>query len=203
MEPINISAPRPNDAAALKWPAMDDEISDESLMQAFADGQADAFETLYARHRSGLFRFLLRQLKQTTLTEELFQDVWQRVIAARARYRPDARFSTWLYAIAHNRLNDHWRAQRHRPEPPADADLRLANAPSTDNPERNLSSFEQRRRLQLAIEALPPEQREVLVLRLEQCLSMAEIATITGAGRETVKSRLRYAMDKLRERLQP
>lgn len=203
MDRIEISAPRPIAAAALKWPAMDDEISDESLMQAFADGRADAFETLYARHRGGLFRFLQRQLKQTALTEELFQDVWQRVIAARSRYRPEARFSTWLYAIAHNRLNDHWRAQRHRPEPPADADLRLANARSPDDPERNLSSFEQRRRLQLAIEALPPEQREVLILRLEQCLSMEEIAAITGTGRETVKSRLRYAMDKLRERLQP
>lgn len=68
----------------------------------------------------------------------------------------------------------------------------------TRTPESQLSEFEQRRRLQLAMEQLPDEQREVLQLRLEQELSLEEIAQITGVGRETVKSRLRYAMDKLR-----
>jgi len=178
------------DAAALP--------TDESLMLAWAGGELRAFETLYARHRSRLYSFLLRQLRDAALADEMFQDVWQRVIAARAGWQPDAAFTTWLFRIAHNRLNDHWRAARHRPPAPGDADERVARMSDTRTPESQLSEFEERRRLQLAMEQLPDEQREGLQLRLEQELSLEEIAQITGVGRETVKSRLRYAMDKLR-----
>ncbi|MGY1408746.1 RNA polymerase sigma factor [Luteimonas sp. A482] len=182
-------------------PASDPEPSDETLMLAYAGGDVAAFEALYGRHRLRLYRFLLRQLRDPALADELFQDVWQKLIAARATWTPEAAFATWLYRIAHNRLTDHWRALRHRPPAPADADERTARVPDPDTPERQLSEFEQRRRLQLALDELPPEQREVIVLRLEQELSLEEIGEITGVGRETVKSRLRYAMDKLRARL--
>ena len=172
-------------------------------MLAYAAGDMAAFERLYARHRTRLYRFLLRQLREPALADECFQDVWQRVIAARAGWKPEAAFSTWLYRIAHNRLTDHWRALKHRPAAPADGDERAARIPDPDTPERNLSEFEQRRRLQLAMAELPEDQREVLELRLQQELSLEEIGQITGVGRETVKSRLRYAMDKLRARLAP
>lgn len=175
--------------------------SDEDLMLAYAAGSVVAFERLYARHRGGLYGFLHKQLRNRALADELFQDIWQRVIAAREGWRPEAAFTTWLYRIAHNRLNDHWRAQQHRPTAPEDADERAANVPDPDTPERALSSFEERRRLQLALDELPTDQREVLLLRLEHELTLEEIGDITGVGRETVKSRLRYAMDKLRTRL--
>ena len=181
-------------------PGPDDRTGD-ALMLAWVAGDLSAFEQLYALHRGRLYRFLLRQLRDGPLAEELFQDVWQRVIAARNGWKPDAPFGTWLYRIAHNRLNDHWRALKHRPPAPADADLRTMRLPDPDTPERTLSEFEQRRRLQLALDELPEEQREVLTLRLEQELSLEQIGEITGVGRETVKSRLRYAMDKLRARL--
>ena len=177
------------------------EPADEALMLAYAAGDAAAFDQLYARHRGPLYRFLLRQVRDTALADEFFQDVWQRVITARMQWKPDAAFGAWLFRIAHNRLGDHWRAQRHRPPAPADADERAARVPDPDTPERQLSEFEQRRRLQLALAELPDEQRVVLQLRLEQELTLEEIGEITGAGRETVKSRLRYAMDKLRARL--
>jgi RNA polymerase sigma-70 factor (ECF subfamily) len=177
------------------------EPTDESLMLAYAAGDTGAFERLYSRHRTRLYRFLLRQLRDPALADEHFQDIWQRVISARAGWKPDAAFTTWLYRIAHNRLTDHWRALKHRPPAPADGDERAARVPDPDTPERNLSEFEQRRRLQLALAELPDDQREVLQLRLEQELSLEEIGEITGVGRETVKSRLRYAMDKLRTRL--
>jgi RNA polymerase sigma-70 factor (ECF subfamily) len=194
--------------AALTLPAMDGprvdnstDASDEALMLAYAGGDVAAFEQLYARHRGRLYRFLLRQLRDPALADELFQDAWQRVIAARAGWTPEAPFGTWLYRIAHNRLADHWRALQHRPPAPVDGDERTARIPDHDTPERTLSEFEQRRRLQLALDELPAEQREVLLLRLEQELTLEEIGAITGVGRETVKSRLRYAMDKLRARL--
>ncbi|WP_257644313.1 RNA polymerase sigma factor [Luteimonas salinisoli] len=170
-------------------------------MLAWVRGEATAFERLYARHRTRLYRFLLRQLRDGALADEAFQDVWQRVIAARDGWRPEAAFATWLYRIARNRLADHWRARSHRPPAPDDADERIARVPDDDTPERSLSEFEERRTLQLALDELPEEQREVVLLRLEQELTLEQIGEITGVGRETVKSRLRYAMDKLRTRL--
>ena len=182
-------------------PVEDTLASDETLMLAWAAGDLPAFEQLYARHRTRLYRYLLRQLRQPALADDVFQDVWQRVIAARTEWKPDASFATWLYRIAHNRMADHWRARPYRPQAPADADERMARIPDPNTPERTLSEFEQRRTLQLGLDQLPPEQREVLMLRLEQELTLEQIAAITGVGRETVKSRLRYAMDKLRARL--
>ncbi|MDR2871256.1 MAG: RNA polymerase sigma factor, partial [Xanthomonadaceae bacterium] len=153
---------------------------DESLMLAYAAGDLCAFETLYSRHRGPLYRFLMRQLRNPAVADELFQDVWQRVIAARATWKPEAMFRTWLFRIAHNRLNDHWRASKHRPAAPDDADERTARLADPNTPERQLSEFEQRRQLQMALDELPVEQREVILLRLEQELTLEEIGKITG-----------------------
>lgn len=172
--------------------------TDEALMLAWAGGDVQAFQALYERHRRRLFGFLVKQLRDGTLAEELFQDVWQKVIAARTKWQPEAAFGTWLFRIAHNRLNDHWRAARHRPAAPADAEARLQALVDLHTPESALGREDQRRHVQQAMAALPPEQREVLQLRLEQELTLEQIGEITGVGRETVKSRLRYAMDRLR-----
>ena len=182
---------------------MQAEPTDEELMLAYGGGDAGAFETLYSRHRGPLFRFMVHQVREHGTAEELYQDVWQRVITARERYKPDAKFSTWLFQIAHNRLTDHWRALQHRPAAPAGASERSEREADPQTPERQLSAFEERRRLQLALQELPADQREVVLLRLEQELSLEQIGQITGVGRETVKSRLRYALDKLRLRLNP
>ncbi len=173
---------------------------DAMLMLAYARGDLAAFETLYARHRGMLYRFLLRSVRDSHRTDELFQETWSRVIAARLRYQPQAKFSTWLLQIAHNLMIDH--ARRQRPMAGADeTEATLANlvTPEREQPEQALSEFERRRGLQRAIEQLPEEQRIAVLLRLEKDLSLEEIATVTGAGRETVKSRLRYAMTRLRE----
>ncbi len=177
--------------------------SDEDLMLAWAAGTAGAFEQLYARYRLRLYRHLLRHLRDNALADELFQDVWQKVIVARSQWRPDGSFASWLFSIAHNRLGDHWRRSAHRPSAPDDAEERMAQIADALTPELELSEFQRRRQLQLALDELPAEQREVLMLRLEQEMTLEEIGQIVGSGRETVKSRLRYAMDKLRARLSP
>ena len=180
----------------------DTDATDEDLMLAYARGDGRAFDLLYARHRGPLFRFLQRGLGNRASTEEAYQEVWARVIAARARYRPEAKFRTWLFQVAHNLLVDQYR--RRRPEDPsADVEVALALSPDAEEarPDARMTAFEEHRQLQRALEALPEEQRIALQLRLEQELSLEEIATITGTGRETVKSRLRYAMDKLRATL--
>jgi len=181
---------------------MGTEKTDEELMLAYARGDAFAFDLLYARRRGMLYRFILRSVPERAVADELFQDTWSRAIQARSRYRVEAKFSTWLLQIAHNLIVDHLRRQR----PQADADetehvLDQLDAPDRERPEEVLSDFEQRRRLQLALEALPDEQRVAFLLRVDSGLGLEEIAQITGAGHETVKSRLRYAFAKIRERL--
>jgi RNA polymerase sigma-70 factor (ECF subfamily) len=178
------------------------ETTDEDLMSSYARGDLRAFETLYARHRGPLYRFILRSVSDRATADELFQETWSRLVAARERYQPAAKFSTWLLQIAHNLIVDQFRRRR----PTAGAEetevvLARLDAPEHERPEQQLSEFEQRRRLALALEELPPEQREAFLLRAEQSLGLDEIAEITGVGRETVKSRLRYALVKLRERL--
>ena len=170
-------------------------------MLAYAEGDLLAFEILYGRHRGTLYRFLLRSMRHRADADELFQETWSRLIAARERYRPEARFTTWLLKIAHNLIID--RHRRHRPQASpeeAEAALRNLDAPESERPEHVLSEFEQRRRLQLALEDMPEEQRVAFLLRIESGLGLEEIGEITGAGRETVKSRLRYALARIRAR---
>jgi RNA polymerase sigma-70 factor (ECF subfamily) len=181
---------------------MTQEPTDETLMLAYARGDAGAFESLYRRHRSTVYGFLMRSLGHRDQADDCFQDVWSRVIAARESYRAEARFTTWLLQIAHNLLIDRYRRQR--PEVPLDAVPEAADRSSieaNESPERLLTEFERRRRLRDAVAALPPEQRHAVLLRLDQELPLEDIGRITGVGRETVKSRLRYAMDKLKESL--
>ena len=180
---------------------MGDERTDEALMLAYAGGDLLAFEILYGRHRGTLYRFLLRSMRHRADADELFQETWSRLIAARERYRPDARFTTWLLQIAHNLIIDRHRRQRPQASPEeAEAALRNLDTPESEQPEHVLSEFEQRRRLQLALEDMPEEQRVAFLLRIEGGLGLEEIGEITGAGRETVKSRLRYALARIRTR---
>jgi len=183
--------------------AMDAQPSDEDLMLRFGAGDAAAFDPLYARHRGGVFRYLLRQCGSRAQAEELFQDIWMNLVQARARYRPEAKFSTYLYTLAHNRLMDHFRRQR-RPalvsiDQDDDDDPPVVAAPPTFEPERMAQSRQQAARLLAEIEALPAPQREAFLLHEEGGLGLDEIAEVTGSNRETVKSRLRYALSKLRD----
>jgi RNA polymerase sigma-70 factor (ECF subfamily) len=170
------------------------EAPDEELMLAYGQGDAGAFETLYKRHRGPLYRFILRAIKQRSAAEELFQEAWIRVIEARSRYAPQARFTTWLYTIAHNLVVDHWRRK-------GLSLVQLDDEPAVaapDNPARQAEARESLTRLLQALEALPAAQREAFLLHEEAGLTVAEIAKVTGAGEEAAKSRLRYAMAKLK-----
>ncbi len=163
-------------------------------MLAYGRGEAAAFEALYKRHRGALYRFMLRSIRQRAVAEELFQEAWIRVIESRSRYSPQARFTTWLYTIAHNLLVDHWR-RKGLTLVQLDEDAAPA---APDNPARQAEARESLARLLQAIEALPAAQREAFLLHEEAGLSVAEIAAVTGAGEEAAKSRLRYAMTKLK-----
>jgi RNA polymerase sigma-70 factor (ECF subfamily) len=182
------------------------EASDEALMIAYRDGDSRAFQALYARHRGGLYRFLLRQCGAAALAEELFQDVWLNVIRARMRYAPEARFATYLYRIAHNRLVDHFRRASHRPtlqsDDPDDDPIAALPADRRHQPEVRMESKARVERFMALLAGLPDAQREAFVMHEEAGLSVEEIARATGVNAETAKSRLRYAVAKLRRGLQ-
>jgi RNA polymerase sigma-70 factor (ECF subfamily) len=172
--------------------------TDEALMLAYGGGEAAAFDALYARHKGGVYRYLRRNASDAA--EELAQDVWMRVINARTSYDVRAKFTTWLYTIAHNRLMDHFRAAgRAEFEQGEEAEAIFEDQPAADPPpERVLERRELAGRLLAALDALPPSQREAFLLQQEAGLSVEEIAQATGVNRETAKSRLRYALAKLR-----
>jgi len=180
--------------------------SDEELMLDYAAGDATAFDQLYSRHKGGVYRYMLRQCSHGGVVEELFQDVWTNLIRARRGYTPSAKFTTWLYRLAHNRLIDHYRSNGVATTLSADDDMH-AEAVATiaadcrDEPESRTENRELAERLKSAVSDLPAPQREAFLLHQEGGLTLDEIAELTDVGVETVKSRLRYAMNKLRSNL--
>lgn len=182
---------------------MQEEPSDERLMLAYRDGEATAFERLYRRYRTRLYRHLAHQCGDPHLAEDLYQDIWQNVITARSQYEPLAKFSTWIFRIAHHRLIDHYR--RHGRDLASrydDADPDEFPAPAHENPARQAENQEIAVRLATALQSLPEPQREAFLMAEEGGLSLEEIASATSCGRETAKTRLRYAVGKLRLSLQ-
>jgi RNA polymerase sigma-70 factor (ECF subfamily) len=177
------------------------EAGDEQLMLAYREGDAGAFEQLYQRHKGKLFRFVLRSIRDRAVAEELYQEIWMRAIEARGRYEVQARFTTWLYTIAHNRLVDHWRKKGLTlvSLDQDDAGPSEAAAGADYEPARQLEAKQSLALFVQALAALPPAQREVFLLHHEAELSVAEIAQATGANEEAAKSRLRYALSKLKE----
>jgi RNA polymerase sigma-70 factor (ECF subfamily) len=172
---------------------------DEQLMLAYRGGDAGAFDELYRRHKGGLFRFVLRSVRERSVAEELYQEIWMRAIEARGRYEPQAKFSTWLYTIAHNRLVDHWR-KKGLQLAALDSESEFPASPGSE-PHRILEARQGLEKFAQALEDLPPAQREAFLLHHEAEMSVAEIARATGAGEEAAKSRLRYAVAKLKEAL--
>jgi RNA polymerase sigma-70 factor (ECF subfamily) len=180
-----------------------EESSDEELMLLYRDGDAGAFDALYARHKGGLYRYLVRQCRDAAAAEELFQDVWMNLIRARSTYTVQAKFATYLYRLAHNRLIDQYRKHGHAAVTSFEdeGDGALAALPDErDSPaEDRLDSKRQAGRLLELIAELPEAQREAFLLQQEGGMSVEEIAQATGVTRETAKSRLRYAMNRLKQ----
>lgn len=181
--------------------------ADETLMQAFAAGDARAFETLYDRHALPVWRFVQRSVRDAALADDLVQDVWFSLVRQAPQYEPHARFRTWLFTLAHHRMVDHWRT--HKAHASLDAETEdgaaLVDTLAADSgfgPVRQLQSREQAQALLDALAALPLPQREAFLLQAEGGLSLAEIAQATGVNAETAKSRLRYARERLRHTLE-
>ena len=188
---------------------------DDALMSAYARGDAAAFEQLYARHQAGLYRFVRRMLGSAlnAQTDEVFQDTWLRVVHARARWQPQgASFRTWLYTLAHHRVIDlHRRSGREvsldafdgdgaEPWEPEAAAWQHWPAPASAGLHNEEIVFWRRagEKLLGCLDQLPLPQRSAFLLHHDDGLSLDEVALALEVGFETAKTRLRYAMSKLR-----
>lgn len=181
-------------------------------MEAFRTGDSGAFEVLARRHSRALYNYLLRSVHNPARAEELLQDTLLRVIHSKHRYRRSAKFTTWVYTIARNLCVDESRRARFRDH----ESLQARRFPGDDEEGRSLLSTmatddvptdaaaeapRLRGRLSGAIDRLPDDQREVFLMRQLAGMSFREIGDTVGAPENTVKSRMRYALEKLRQEL--
>jgi RNA polymerase sigma-70 factor, ECF subfamily len=179
--------------------AMMEGARDEDLMISYQQGNAAAFEVLYERHKGGVFRYLLAKCHQQEIAEELFQDVWMKLIATRDRYEIRAKFTTYLYQIAHNHFIDYFRKTRTDvfKQKDYDKDVEQIIENGQKQADEQLELQRKTETLSELVDNLPDEQRDAFLLREESGLTVTEIAKVTGVNTETAKSRLRYAVKKL------
>jgi RNA polymerase sigma-70 factor (ECF subfamily) len=188
------------------------DLSDETLMLRYQRGDRTAFAGIVSRHQRPVFNFVLRQLRSPEAAEEITQEAFVRVVKNAAEFKHEARFSTWLYTIARNLCIDHSRRMKHRRHqsldapsgPEGDGSALVDRVPNPDretDAERGAEVAEIRTSVVRAVEALPDDQREVFLLREVAGLPFREIARVVDAGENTVKSRMRYALERLRDAL--
>ncbi|NKF49794.1 sigma-70 family RNA polymerase sigma factor [Shewanella sp. WXL01] len=173
-------------------------------MLDYQAGNSSAFEQLYLKHKGALYRYFVRQLSDKQLAEDLYQDTWGKVIKAAASYQATAKFTTWLYKIAHNLVIDHVRAVRpldltQAPTSDEQADHMDSIADSEANsPEQQATVSAQQQDMQACIAKLPATQKEAFLLNVELGLTAASISEIAGVTLEATKSRIRYAYQSIK-----
>jgi RNA polymerase sigma-70 factor (ECF subfamily) len=176
--------------------------SDEQLMLDYQAGDVRAFEALYLKHKGPLYRYFVRQLHDQQLAEDLYQDTWGKVINAARQYQVTAKFTTWLYKIAHNLLIDHVRAVK-----PLDKVTPLGEDQTMDclqaddqaSPEPQVEQQQQADMMKGCIAKLPPVQKEAFLLNIEMGMTAAMISDIANVTLEATKSRIRYAYQSIKQ----
>jgi RNA polymerase sigma-70 factor (ECF subfamily) len=190
------------------------EVTDEVLMVRYQRGDRTAFTSLVRRHQTPLFNFALRQLGAQSVAEEVVQETFVRVVQNATEFKHEARFTTWVYTILRNLCIDQLRRRALRRHPSLDErssrgsggeeegpTLLEQTADTRANVERQATDVELKDRILRAVETLPEEQKEVFLLREFSNLPFKEIAVVTGVPENTVKSRMRYALERLQQAL--
>lgn len=175
--------------------------TDIQLMLAFQIGDKKAFEQLYRRYHQPLMSYLFYRTNDKSLSEEIFQETWLRVIKASSNYQANSQFNTYLYLIARNVQIDLYRKYKmtHLVESLTDNETALEVCDLQANPAKQTQLNQATAQIKICLEALPNQQKDIFLLREESGLSLPEIANIVDLPFETVKSRLRYALTKLRQ----
>ena len=197
--------------AGLQRPVQRDD-SDEALMLRYQKGDARAFEVLLTRHRRPIYNFILRFVGDRAASEDVLQETFLRVIKGADTWERQAKFTTWLYTIARNLCVDASRRGKHRKAASLDAPMSRdaddsrtlldVTADKSVSVDRQAIGNELGVKMQAAIAKLSEEQREVFLMREFHDMQFKEIAVVVGCPENTVKSRMRYALEKLREELE-
>ncbi len=196
--------------AGLPWGRVVTEPADEELIARYRDGDAQAFKILVRRHQRPLYNFTLRQVHSPSTAEDIVQDVFVRIVHNVETFKAESKFTTWAYTIARNLCIDHLRKRVHRRHPSLDAPVSESEGGATlmetvagkgAGADRSAINKQLQEHLRTAVEALPDDQREVFLLRQVSDLPFKEIAEIVGVGENTVKSRMRYALERLQAAL--
>lgn len=177
-------------------------LSDEELMLLYKQGDQVAFEKLYIRYKDTLYRYFIKNCNDKDYSEEMYQDVWIKLINSAPRYKPSAKFVTYMFTIAHNTLIDFYRKKKVTVSIDEDntnkSDEILENYGPISLPEDEFTLIQKSKKLMHALQYLSEAQKETIILHLEKELGVKEIAKITNVKFETAKSRLRYAKNKLK-----
>jgi RNA polymerase sigma-70 factor (ECF subfamily) len=189
------------------------QMADDELLDRYAAGDVEAFAVLLQRYQRPLFNFIARAVRDLDAATDLTQEAFARVVQHADGFNRGAKFSTWIYAIARNLCIDHSRRMKHRRHASLDATpgagqgedggVAWVERIAGDGPdaERGTASVDVRERIARAVNALPDEQREVFLMRNLQHMSFAQIAVVVEAPENTVKSRMRYALERLQTEL--
>jgi len=182
--------------------------NDEELMLAFQQGDASAFGVLFKKYRTPIYAFLVRRCGNRETAADLTQEVFAKVIRKAESFKHQSKFSTWIYTIARNAAIDNGRKAKHRKHTSLDSnvgidDQKLSDKVAGDDPlpDQTAAAHTLRKDLVAAIAKLPEEQQEVFVLREYQGMPFKEISEVVDARIGTVKSRMRYALEALRQAL--
>lgn len=176
--------------------------SDEELMLAYGEGNAEAFDRLFVKHGQKIFNLFLRQTGNAELARDLAQETWVRLIKARGRYQPSKRFSSWLYTIAMNLLRDEIKRRKRRGiHESLETINNTLQEPQAHSMEKEIESERYRTQIQLAVQSLPEEQRDVVILAKYQGLTYAEIAETLDISEAAAKQRAWRALQSLRRKL--
>lgn len=187
---------------------MENSPTDEQLILCYHKGNAEAFEKLYMRYKNAIYHYFYRQVQTAGIADELHQDVWLNIIKSSSGFTQQSSFKTWLYKIAHNRLVDYYRQTSKQPlhlvrKTVAEPGIETTDKP--DCPQTEPDTVLQEQQLNYAllegIASLPKEQQEVFLLHERSGMTLQEIAGVTDSSFESTKSRLRYAVKKLRQHL--
>ena len=167
--------------------------NEDRLLRAYARGERSAFTKLYEEYKTPVYHYLVKSCSNRADADELFQEVWLRVIASASSFEAHGRFRSWLFSVAHNCVVDHYRRAGRATLVEVTDDM-ASEAPTPD--------LNEGERIERAIRRLPFEQRQAFYLREILGCSVKQIAEIQDIGVEAAKSRLRYAYGKLREDLE-
>lgn len=174
-------------------------ISDEKLLLAYLEGDESGMGELIDRFRRPLFSVILRMVGDAHDAEDIFQETFFRVLRGRDQFDAERKFSSWLFAIAVNLCRDHLRKDRRSLESGQDE---LPEVAGSEDPESDSWRREVRAAVESALQSLPPEQREVFLLREYGGLSFKEIAELSGVNINTALGRMHMAVKKLRAELE-